>query len=157
MDMSNKEVQEKALMYQVFGAQLEELSSHFMAINQKVLEVDMAKNSLDELSKAVEGSDTLVPVGAGCYGFGKLGKKGKFMVEIGGGFVMEKTLPGAIESMDVRKKELMKLQDRVKAELENLRGNMDRIGLELNEMAAGGRPAAARKDDSQEDDGIMVE
>jgi prefoldin alpha subunit len=157
MDASKKDMQEKALMYQVFGAQLEELSSHFLAINQKILEAEVAKNSLDELSKAGEGNDMLVPVGAGCYGFGKLGRKGRFMVEIGAGFVMEKTLPGAIESVDGRKKELQQLQDRVKAELENLRGNMDRLGLELNEMAAGGGRDAEKKSHAEEDDGIIVE
>ncbi|MFH0956937.1 MAG: prefoldin subunit alpha [Candidatus Aenigmatarchaeota archaeon] len=166
---AKKEMQEKAMMYQILNSHLEEISSHFLAINEKILEVDVAKNALSELSKAGDGSEMLVPVGAGCYGFGKLGKKGKFMVEIGAGFVAEKTLAGALESMEARKHELQHLQDRVKTELQNLRGNMDRIGLELNEMAGGNETGAAAlgsapqekgnaaRKNEDDDDGIFVE
>lgn len=176
-EAGRREMQEKAMMYQIFNAQLEELSSQFLALNQKGMELDAAKNALSELGKVTKGSEILVPVGAGCYGFGTLSKSDRFMVEIGSGFVEEKPLSGAIEAVEERKKEISKLQEMARGEIEGLRGKMDRIGLELNEsMAAAkggaglkvvaqkedGAPdktartarAAAKKDD---DDGIMVE
>jgi prefoldin alpha subunit len=141
MDAGNREMQEKALMYQIFNAQLEELSSQFLALNQKAMELEMARNALGELSKVSKGSEILVPVGAGCYGFGTLSKNEKFMVEIGSGLVEEKLLAGAIETVEERKKEIMKLQEMARNEIEGLRGRMDQIGLELNESAAAARGA----------------
>lgn len=173
-DAGKRRLQEKALMYQLLNAQLEELSSQFLHLNDRMLELEAAKNALGEMGKVKEGSDMLVPIGAGCYGFGKLGKKGSFMVEIGAGLLEEKPLSGALCAVEERKKEIGNLQERVKAELEGMRMKMDQIGLELNEATQGGRgkaeasgaaaaagnaarPQKAQPKKSEDDDAIMVE
>jgi prefoldin alpha subunit len=144
-EAGRRQMQEKALMYQLFNAQLEELSSQFLALNQKAMELEAARNALGELGKVPDGSEVLIPVGAGCYGFVKLAKGDKFMVEIGSGLVEEKPLAGAIEAVEERKKEIVKLQEMARNEIEGLRGRMDQIGLELNESAAAARGMGGMK------------
>jgi len=79
----------------------------------------------------------LIPAGAGCYFHGKLGSKDRFLVEIGAGFAAEKDLAGALASVDDKMNEIEKLAEKVEAEMVHLRGSMDKLGLELNEMMTG--------------------
>jgi prefoldin alpha subunit len=142
---SQREAQEKAVLYQVIQAQLEELVKQATALDTKMLEFEIAKNALEDMGKTEPGSGILVPLGAGCYAHGTLEKKDRFMAEIGAGLVKEKTLPEAIALVEEKKKEIGKLQDRVTGEAERLRASMDKIGLELNEMVKRDQETAAKE------------
>ncbi len=149
---SQKAAQEKAIMYQIIQAQMEELSRQGATLEDKALEMEVAKNALEEVGKAESGSDMLVPIGAGCYGHGKLGSKDRFMVEIGSGLVSEMSLKEAIVKVEEKKGEIEKLHGRVEAEMRKLQGSMDQLGLELNSMMIDKAKDVPKQDEEGDDE-----
>jgi prefoldin alpha subunit len=133
-DKQQKQVQEKALLYQIMNAQLEQLSKQAELLESRMLELETAQEALRELNAAEEGSDVLIPIGGGCYGYGKLTRKDAFMVEIGAGIVKEQTLKDAMSSVEDRKKEVEDVDGKLRTEAEGIRSAMERIGLEFQEM-----------------------
>ena len=94
----------------------------------------------------------LLPLGGGCYGYGTLNKKGRFVVDIGAGLVKEQGLKDALENVKGKKKDVKDVAEKLKMEMEHMRSSMDKIGLELQEIQS-----AAQKEKENDDDSIMVE
>ena len=134
-DESQKEAQEKALIYQILQAQMEELSNQSSALQTRLLELEVARSGIKDMEKTNDGSDILVPLGAGCYCHGSLAKKGRFMVEIGAGYLEEKDIAGALSLIEQKRKDFEDVAEKIEAEMEHMRASMDRIGLDLNAMA----------------------
>ncbi len=153
MEMDQKGAQEKALMYQILQAQMDELSKQAVALENRMVELEAAEASLKEVNGSKEGSDMLVPMGAGCYGYGKLSNKDKFLVEIGAGLVKEQGLKDALKNVDAKKAEVEDAARKLKMEIDHIRGSMDRIGLELQEFQkqamSGADKKEGRKGDSE--------
>jgi prefoldin alpha subunit len=148
-DEQQKAGQEKAMLYQILQAQMEELTKQGGMIESRMIELEAAENSLKEMNGAKVDSDILIPLGAGCYGYGKLTNKDKFMVEIGTGLVKEQSLKGAIAVIENKRKEVDDAAKKLNMEMERMRSAMDRIGLELQEMAS--------KEQQGKGDGITVD
>ena len=148
-DEKQKAAQEKALMYQILQAQLQELTNQTGALEARMMELEAAENALKEVNETREGSDMLLPLGGGCYGHGTLTNKDKFMVEIGAGLVKEQSLKDAIANINGKKNDVENVGKKLKTEIDNIMGSMDRIGLELQEFSAGAG--------KQDDDSITVD
>lgn len=148
-DEKQKAAQEKALMYQILQAQLQELTNQTGALEARMMELEAAEHTLREVNGAKEGSEMLLPLGGGCYGHGTLTNKDKFMVEIGAGLVKEQSLKDAIANINGKKNDVENVGKKLKTEIDNIMGSMDRIGLELQEFSAGAG--------KQDDDSITVD
>lgn len=132
---AQKAAQEKAMMYQIMQAQMEELARQATVLESRMIELETADNALKEVDDAKEGSDILLPLGAGCYGYGKLTRKDSFMVEIGSELVKSMPLKDTLAVIDDKKNEVEHAARKLKMEMDRIRGTMDRIGLELQELA----------------------
>jgi prefoldin alpha subunit len=152
MALDQKAAQEKALMYQILQAQMQELTNQASALEMRMVELENAENALKEVEGVKEGSEMLLPLGGGCYGYGTLNKKGRFMVEIGAGLVKEQRLTDALDTVKGKKKDVEEVAEKLKMEMEHMRNSMDKIGLELQEIQR-----AAQKEQKKDDDSITVD
>ncbi|MBN1897016.1 MAG: prefoldin subunit alpha [Candidatus Aenigmarchaeota archaeon] len=159
-DKTQQEMQEKLMLFQSFQAQLEELANHGTNVEARNIELEAAEDALNDIKKTKDNSEILVPLGAGCYGYGKLADRDNFMVEIGAGLAEKKNLQGAIEAIKLKKNEISEIRDSLDKQMDSMRASMDKIGIELQQMSdaqtkkEGEAPSGEEK---KEDDGISVE
>ena len=152
-DEKQKAAQEKALMYQILQAQLQELTNQTGALEARMMELEAAENALKEVNGTKEGSEMLLPLGGGCYGYGTLTNKDRFMVEIGAGLVKEQGLKDAIANINGKKNDVENVGKKLKTEIYSIMGSMDKIGLELQQF----QMAAQEQDKNKDDDSITVD
>lgn len=152
-EKTQQEMQEKLMLFQTFQAQLEQLSNQASLVESRNIEIEAAEDALNEISKTKEESEMLVPLGAGCYGYGKLADKENFMVEIGAGLAQKKDLRGSIDAINQKKHEIDDIRKKIDHHMNEMRAGMDKVGLELQQISA----AAEKNNDKDEDDSITVE
>jgi prefoldin alpha subunit len=124
-----REMQEKVLVYQILQNQMEELSKQAALLEAKVNELGVTEAALDEIKGVKEGSETLVPLGAGVYGHGRLVEKDKVMVDVGAGIVAKKTINETLSVVRGRMEE-------TEAVGKKLQGEIDKITEYMNQTLA---------------------
>lgn len=144
-----KEVQEKVLVYQILQNQLEEFTKQATVLETRLNELELTGNSLSEIDKATNDSETLFSLGSGCYGHGKLLDKQKFMIEVGAGIMANKSLPEAKALIEERKKEIAMVSEKLQKEMENIAASMNKIGADLQKLNEDKKP-------EEKDKGVYV-
>ena len=123
--MAEKELQEKVVAYRLLESRLEGLIKQRQVVASKLIEIETTSNSIDEIEKS---EDVLFPIGAEAYAFGKVMDKKKMIVEIGANVAIEKTVEGAKEVMNERKKDIT-------AALEDIQKDIDKTSSMLEQLA----------------------
>jgi prefoldin alpha subunit len=156
---NQKAVQEKVMLYQILQNQLEEFLKQAEVLESRMMELEMTDAALQEMKSLDAGSGLLVPLGAGCYGYGTLKDRDSFMVEIGAGIVAKKSHADALAIVGDKKKEVENVGEKLKAEMEKLGAAMNHIGADIQKLSG----AAQKKDDEDDDesddsdDGVIVD
>jgi len=159
---NQKAVQEKVMVYQILQNQLEEFLKQAEILESRMAEFEMTDAALQEMKSVGAGSELLVPLGAGCYGYGTLREKDSFMVEIGSGIVARRSHADALSMIGEKKKEIENVGEKLRAEMEKLGAAMNQIGADIQKLSG----AAAQKqddeddeddDESDESDGVIVD
>jgi len=101
----NKELQEKLVHYRMLEDRMNSLMQQRNLMLNKLPEIDITKETLDEISK-VDGNEILVSIGSATYATGKLVKNDKVIVEIGAGVALEKPIDDAIKILKKRRENL---------------------------------------------------
>ncbi len=130
-----KEIQEKVLLYQILQNQLEEFGKQGVALENRLNELETTTNALGEIKKVGKEPDTLVPLGGGCFSHGKITEKDKFIVEVGAGIMIEKSLPEALAVIEERKEEVENVKTKLQEEMQKLSNSMNQITIELQKSA----------------------
>jgi prefoldin alpha subunit len=107
----------------------EAIQSRLNMINAVTTDLTYATMTLEELGKANENAELLVPVGGSSYVKARLGNTDKLIVGIGAGVSVEKTMP---EAKDIVKK---RLEDLDKAKL-SLQQQFSQVVDKINEDRA---------------------
>lgn len=100
-----KELQEKILQYKLLEDRLKQLAQQRSLLLSKLPEMEATKETLDEVLKSKE-NEILVSIGSATYAKGKLIKTDKVIVEVGANVALEKSIEGACEILEKRKKNL---------------------------------------------------
>ena len=77
--------------------ELQELQSQLEQLHGAKNRFINAKNTLDDMASAAQGSTMLVPLTSSLYVPGTVSNPGKVLVELGTGYFCEKTVPEAKE------------------------------------------------------------
>lgn len=99
--MSEKELQEKVMVYRIVESRIDALMRQRDLFLNKILELQNTIASVDEIAKSKE--EILFPIGSEAYSFGKVVDKDKIIVEIGAGVALEKNFEEAKEIIRKRK------------------------------------------------------
>jgi len=155
-----KDVQEKVLIYQILQNHLEEFNKQAAALESRIGELEVTGNALREIGNSEEGAETLVPIGGGCYAYGKLSDRSKFLVEVGAGIMANKTLQEAASLIEERKKEVDGVNGRLQSEMQKISTSINTIMLDLQKIMQREKAAkgAVEKESGEEpDDDVIVD
>jgi prefoldin alpha subunit len=132
-----QEIQEKILLYQILHNHVEQLRQQAMILEKDFIEIDGTIQAVEALSAGKTDHETFVPLGSGCYGYGKISNSKKFLVNVGAGIVVDKTFKDAKEFLENRKKEREKMLNRIKNELDGTMAKITNTAREINELQHG--------------------
>jgi len=130
--MSEKELQEKVMVYRIIQSRLDALVKQRDLFFNKILEFQNTLVSIDEIAGSKE--EILFPIGSEAYSFGKVVDKNKIIVEIGAGVALEKNFEDAKETIRNRKSDIETAVKEVNQEIENYSNSLSILEPELQKM-----------------------
>ncbi|AKB13186.1 MAG: prefoldin subunit alpha [Methanosarcina thermophila] len=116
----SEEVRNLAARYQEFQRQAETLRQQMNMVQASITSCDQTIVTINELKAASEGgkiTETMVPVGFGSFVHAEIKNADRIIVDLGSGFSAEKTADEAIETLNRRKEQLMKILQQMNASL----------------------------------------
>jgi len=158
---AKKKIQEKILIFQILQGQLEELSNQATLAGAKMAEIEEAQSVLRDVKGIPANNDALIPIGAGCFAHGKMAGSDKFLVEVGAGYMMNRSPEEALALLEEKKKEIEKVGEKINAEMERLATYINKLGLDIQKLGAAGEENTGsagngKKDDDQDGGAITV-
>lgn len=104
--MDEKELSQSLRTLELYRAQLENFDQQYEFLAMTVKEHNRAKETLEGYKELEEGSETLIPIGAGSFLFAKVSESKRAMVGIGADVVIDTDMDEAISKIDNRIKEI---------------------------------------------------
>ena len=133
--MEHKELQEKYYLYQNLHQQIKQESDQLQELNNKLVELEYIKMSLDELKSVEAGSEILAPISSGIFIKAELKKNDELLVNVGGNTVVGKDVEETKALMDTQVREIEEYRDKQLQKLQGLVTRARELEKELSEMA----------------------
>jgi len=133
-ESSEKEMQEKVILYQLLQRHLESLSQNAVMLERRYEEIEAARMALEDIEKA-KGSEILVPLGSGFFTYGKILDSKRMLVDAGVGVFMDKDTDSSKSLLEDKKKELEKLAKDMQDEIMDVSSRLNSIAVELEGMS----------------------
>jgi prefoldin alpha subunit len=124
--MSEREMQEKLLRYQMLEQSLKELNERGELFSMKLMEIEQTEEAIEEIKKS-KLDNVFVPLGSNVFLPGKLDKKEKMIVGIGADVALEKNIEEVKDVLGERKKTL-------EQGLQNVQNNMMKIAQQMQDI-----------------------
>ena len=133
--MMQKEKSKQGYMQlQVILNQLSQLHDQFRMIDNQLTELEIIKNSVDELQDIKIESEILVPISNGIFVKSKLQDNKNFIVNIGGGVTLSKNQDQLRDFLDKQSNELKKVQTDLLTRIQSLNLQADYIKKEISKF-----------------------
>lgn len=129
---SEKELQEKMLIYRTLESRLEALTKQRDFVSSKIIEIISTISSIDEVDKNQKG--ILFKLGSEAFTFGDVTDKNKILVEIGAGVVLEKPVEEGKETLNKRKQEMENALKEIQNNISQISNAMNQLEPEINEL-----------------------
>jgi len=127
-----RELQEKVLAYRILESRVNSLSQQRQFIANKLVEIQITLNSIDEIEKSKE--EIIFPLGSEAYAFGKVTDKSKMIVEVGAGVVLEKTVEEAKEILKSRMTDIENALTTVERNIQEASESLEVLEPEIQQM-----------------------
>jgi len=126
-----------AARYQEYQRQAEALRQEMGVVQASITSCDQTIVTISELKAATaEGktAETMVPVGFGSFVYAEVKNADRIIVDLGAGFRAEKTVDEAIETLNSRKEQLMKILEQMSASLTKFIQGMQALEVEAEKI-----------------------
>ena len=130
-----EELQHKFILYQLLQQRVEELKQQVEMLQQKNMEMETTKFALSEINSMKEGNEVLVPLGSGCYVYGKSTNSKKILVDLGAGVMTNKNAQEAQNLVEEKREEIEKLLLNLQSELIEAVSKINEMTPELQKAA----------------------
>ncbi|HHV23554.1 MAG: prefoldin subunit alpha [Methanosarcina sp.] len=120
MEEVSEDIRNLAVKHQEFQRQIEAIRQQANMVQASITNCDQTIVTINELKSAsAEGkpAETMVPVGFGSFVYAEIKNAEKVIVDLGAGFSAEKTADEAIETLNRRKAQLMKIFEQMNTTL----------------------------------------
>lgn len=141
-DETQRKLQENMLVYRGLENRLDSLSKQQSTFVSKVLEIQNTLDSIEELKKGEK--DILFPLGSAAYAKGEVSETKKFIVELGAGIAVKKTIEESVSILEKRKKELQDAVETMQKDIQKTAEMMRQIEGQVQTMVS----KAQKKDDT---------
>lgn len=131
--LTEEDMQKLAAQHDAYQARAEAVAAQIDAIQVSLFECEHASNTVDSLSDA-EGTDALVPIGAGSFIHAKIAKSDRAIVNLGAGVAAEMSADAARDCLTDRKEKLTKILAEMNTTLEELMKRVQTIQTEANKQ-----------------------
>jgi len=129
---ANKEVQQKYVEFQMLQQQMQAVHKQMEAVAEQAHEMDIVQNALDEFSRSKKGSDIFVTLTPGLFVKAKLEENDNVVLNVGGGAMVQKSIPQAKEIVASQGIELRKLQEEMAGQLKKIEEHVLKLQDELS-------------------------
>lgn len=99
-------LKEKYLQFQMIQQQIEQITQHVEALNQRNAEVDVSIEAITELGKTKKDTEILSPIAHGIFLKAELKDNAALIVNVGADTAVEKTIPEIVEILKQQQQEI---------------------------------------------------
>jgi len=139
--VSEKELQEKIMVYRIVESRLDALIRQRDLFLNKIAELLNTVASIDEIAKSK--GEILFPIGSEAYSFGNTVDKDKIIVEIGAGIALEKNFDEAKEIIQKRRADIELAVKDIQEDVQKLSESLYSLQFEIQHLAEKDNPKEA--------------
>lgn len=133
-DVPEMELQRKYLEFQIVGQQVKKFREQLQQLDQQLVELDGAKDTLEELKEVRKGTPLFVPVSGGIFMRAESGETANVVLNVGAGVAVEKTLPEAQQLISDQMEQAGKVREQMMANLGKLLEKAKELQAELEKL-----------------------
>lgn len=126
------------LLIQEYQERMDAIYQQVTLIEELLAEYRRVKSALDEISKAKEGEEILVPLGGNIFIYASLKDNSSVMTGVGGGVVTEKSISKAVTFVDKKIEELLKEEENLIKTSQEIKDRVEQISAKLRQAEGKG-------------------
>lgn len=129
----NEDMQKKMLEFQILDTNLKMLQERAEMVNQKLEDFQRTKIAIEEL-KSTKPDKALVPLGSGNYVYGTIENCDNIIVGVGSDVAIKKKREKALETMDVRIKEIENNLNTILKQSSVFVAQLEKVQMEIEKL-----------------------
>lgn len=133
-EQSEQQAQQKYMELHFLQQQAQQVQKQVQALEAQANEMEVVQRALDEFGGMKVGSDMFATLTPGVFVKAELRESDKVLLNVGGGAVVQKTVPQAKEVIAEQEKELRKLKDELSEQLRQLGERVESVQKEMQEL-----------------------
>ena len=123
----DEELSRYMILIENYKEQLNSLDMQYSYLQAAIADYNKAKITLEQLIKADDGTEVLLPIGGSTFVSATAKNTSKVLFDIGGGIVTEKTSEDAIKKIDKRIESLQQTQEKLSSMAQQLQTEATQI------------------------------
>jgi len=132
--MTEEEITRNLALIEYYKEQLNAIDYQTQFMQAALADYYKAKITIEQLHKADENSEILIPVGGGTFINGSIKESSNVLVDIGAGLVAEKTIDDALKKIDERIKNLQGKQEKLLSTAQKLQVESDELSQKTQKL-----------------------
>jgi prefoldin alpha subunit len=130
----DEELSKYMVLIEQYKEQMNTLDTQSQYLQAAVADYSKAKITLEQLSKADDGSEALIPIGGSVYLYANVKDTSKVLFDVGAGITTEKSFDDAIKKIDERIDNIQKNQEKLGAMIEQLQAEAIEISNKAQKL-----------------------
>lgn len=131
----DEELQRYMIQIEQYKEQINNLEMQVNYIQSAVAEYNRAKVTVENLEKLEKETDMIVPIGGGAFLNAKPTNSSKVLVDIGAGYITEKSYDDAVKKIESRIEMLEQTQERVQSMMKQMEKEATEISQKAQKLA----------------------
>ena len=129
-----EEITRNLTMIEYYKEQLSSIDMQAQYLQAAIADFHKAKITVEQLHKASDQSEILIPIGGGTFLNGTLTDHSKVLVDIGAGLVTEKTVDAAVKKIEERIKDLRENQEKLMSLAQKIENEATELSQKTQQM-----------------------
>ncbi|MBI2651428.1 prefoldin subunit alpha [Candidatus Woesearchaeota archaeon] len=131
-----EKLQKKYLKFQMMEQYIRQLEKQRAVLNNQLIELIAASQSLEEIEKVDNGREILVPISNGIYAKADIKDNKSFIVTVGANVVTVKDINAVKKLVESQMEEMRKMLENLAKELEDYTAKASVLEQEIQEIAS---------------------
>jgi len=132
---NDEELQRYMIQMEQYKEQIGNLEMQINYIQSAVAEYNRAKITVENLEKLEKETDMIIPIGGGAFIDAKPTNSSKVLVDIGAGYITEKSYADAVEKIEQRIEMLEKTQQKIQSMMQQMEKEANEISEKAQQLA----------------------
>ncbi len=129
-----EELQRKYMELQTTSQKMQQMQKQIQVIGEQIQELNITKDSLEDISKTEEGTEIKAPLASGIFIKAKLLDNKDVSVNVGSGTVVTKSIPEAKKLVDRQIEEITSFRKDTEEKLNKIASDAQGLENELSEL-----------------------